>query len=209
MADFDRNVFINCPFDDDFAPILQGILFCVILMGFNPRIASERGDSGETRLDKIRSLIEESRWSIHDLSRCQAKVVGEMYRLNMPFELGIDWGCRQYFGQGRQQKRFLILEEKPYRFQAALSDISGCDIETHAGKYQSAITKVRNWLRQQTGSGAEGPQKMLAAYEDFQAWDYDEKLKVGYSEDDIRHYPTFERLEAMRDWVSRGKPKVS
>ena len=209
MQGFDQNVFINCPFDEEFAPVLQGMLFCIILMGPNPRIATERGDSGETRLDKIRGLIEESRWSIHDLSRCQASAAGEMYRLNMPFELGIDWGCRQYFGQGRASKRFLILEERPYRFQAALSDISGCDIETHAGSYQTAFAKVRNWLRQQTGRAADGPSKMLAAYEDFQAWDYDEKLKAGYSETDIRHYPTFERLEAMRGWVARGKPKLT
>ena len=121
MSGFDTNVFINCPFDREYAPILQAILFCVVFAGLNPRIATERGDSGENRLDKIRGLIEESRWSIHDLSRCQAREAGEFYRLNMPFELGIDWGCRHYFGKGREAKRFLILEEKPYRFQAALS----------------------------------------------------------------------------------------
>ena len=129
-----------------------------------------------------------------------------MYRLNMPFELGIDWGCRQYFGQGRDAKRFLILEEKPYRFQAALSDISGCDIESHGGNYEVAFTKVRNWLRQETGAYADGPKKMLLEYEDFQAWHYDSRLKLGYSEDDIRQSPTFERLEAMRAWVAMGKP---
>ena len=53
---FETNVFINCPFDDDFAPLLQAILFCVITMGFEPRLATERSDSGETRLDKIREL---------------------------------------------------------------------------------------------------------------------------------------------------------
>ena len=202
MPAFDQNVFINCPFDEDFAPALQGILFCVLKLGFEPRLASERSDSGETRLDKIKELIEGSRWSVHDLSRCQARKKGEMFRLNMPFELGIDWGCRQYFGRGRDAKRFLILEEKPYRFQAALSDISGCDIESHGGDFQKAFIKVRNWLRHQTGVVADGPQKMLGDYDDFQAWEYQTKLAQGYSEADIRSYPTFERLEAMREWIA-------
>ncbi|MES2667177.1 MAG: hypothetical protein V4712_13860 [Pseudomonadota bacterium] len=204
MASFDQSVFINCPFDADYAPILQGVLFCVVRLGFEPRLASERGDSGENRLEKIKGLIEESRWSIHDLSRCQARRKGEIFRLNMPFELGVDWGCRQYYGQGRDAKRFLILEEKPYRFQAALSDISGCDIETHAGDVHKAVIKVRNWLRQQTGVQADGPQKMLGDYEDFQSWEYESKLSQGYSEHDIRSYPTFERLEAMREWIALG-----
>ena len=206
MTDFDRNVFINCPFDEEFAPILQAILFCVVLLGFEPRLATERNDSGKSRLDKIKGLIESSKYSIHDLSRCQAKRKGEMFRLNMPFELGIDWGCRQYFGNGRQAKKFLILEEKPYRFQAALSDISGCDIETHGAQFDKAMIKVRNWLRQQTAVEAVGPQKMLGEYVSFQEWEYERKLAMGYSEDDIREYPTFERLESMKEWVRIGKP---
>jgi hypothetical protein len=206
LDDFDRSVFINCPFDDGYADILQAILFGVIVLGFRPRLATERSDSGETRLEKIRELIEASRWSIHDLSRCQAQKAGEMFRLNMPFELGIDWGCRRYFGHGRETKRFLILEEQRYRFQAALSDISGCDIETHDGKYGKALIRVRNWLRQQTGVAADGPERLLGQYEDFLGWHYEEKLSQGYSEKDIRDYPTFELLESMRKWLDAGKP---
>lgn len=206
MPQFERSVFINCPFDDDYAPILQAILFCTILLGFLPRLATERSDSGETRLEKIRELIENSRYSIHDLSRCQARRKGKIFRLNMPFELGIDFGCRQYFGSGRDTKRFLILEERPYRFQAALSDISGCDIESHSGDFAKAMIKVRHWLRHQTGVAAPGPQRLIGDYVTFQEWDYERKLTQGYSEEDIQSYPTFERLEAMREWVRLGKP---
>ena len=176
-------------------------------LGFAPRLATERSDSGESRLAKITELIEASRWSIHDLSRCQAQEKGEMFRLNMPFELGIDWGCRQYFGKGRDAKRFLILEEKPYRFQAALSDISGCDIEVHSGQMQKAFTKTRDWLRHQTGVTASGPTKMLADYEDFKVWEFDQMTAQGYSANDIAHRPTFERLETMRTWIALDHPK--
>ena len=92
---FDRCVFVNCPFDEEYDPILQAILFCIVYLDFIPRLAKGRTDSAESRLDKIKSMIEGSKYSIHDLSRCQAREEGEYYRLNMPFELGIDYGCRQ------------------------------------------------------------------------------------------------------------------
>ena len=204
--DFDHNIFINCPFDKEYEPILQAVLFVTVVLGFNPRLATELNDAGESRLAKIQELIEESRYSIHDLSRCQARERGEYFRLNMPFELGIDWGCRKYYGQERDKKRFLILEEKPYRFQATISDLSGCDIETHGARYDKAMTNVRNWLRQQTGCNAPGPSALISQYLTFNEWEYERKLEQGYSEDDIKEYPTFERLESMREWLDRGKP---
>jgi len=175
-------------------------MFCVVYLGFNPRLATERSDAGESRLEKIKELIEGSQYSIHDLSRCQAKKKGEMFRLNMPFELGIDFGCRQYYGQTRACKRFLILEEKRYRFQAALSDISGCDIEAHAGSFEKAIKIVRNWLKTNAEIDAPGPSKIVGAYTTFQEWEWEMKLAQGFSEEDIKEYPTSERLEAMRQW---------
>ena len=138
-ASFDNSVFINCPFDKDYEPVLQAMLFCAVYLGFCPRIATESSDSAENRLSKIRRLIENSKYSIHDLSRCQATRKGEHFRLNMPFELGVDYGCRQYYGHGRDAKKLLILEEERYRYQAAISDLAGCDIQAHGGDFQEAI----------------------------------------------------------------------
>ena len=90
--DFGRSVFINCPLDDEYKPLLQAILFCLIRFGFKPRIATERTDSAESRLEKIKELIRSSKYSIHDLSRCQSSGPREHYRMNMPFELGLDFG---------------------------------------------------------------------------------------------------------------------
>jgi hypothetical protein len=66
--EFDRNVFINCPFDLEYAPIFEAIVFAVHDAGFRPKCARERLDSGEIRLQKIVELIRASRYSIHDLS---------------------------------------------------------------------------------------------------------------------------------------------
>lgn len=205
-ATFDRSIFINCPFDEEYEPILQAILFCAIYLGFNPRLSSERNDSGESRLEKIRELIETSKYSIHDLSRCQARKRGEFYRLNMPFELGIDYGCRKYFGNDREHKKFLILEEKKYRYQASLSDLAGFDIQTHGGDFQRAVRAVRNWLVSEAGINAVAPTKILGAYADFQEWYYERELSGGATEEDIQAYPTSELLQAMLLWMEQGRP---
>ena len=205
---FDQSVFVNCPFDDDYDPILQAILFCVVYLGFTPRISRERNDSAEIRIEKITGLLEACRFSIHDLSRCEAKKKGERFRLNMPFELGIDWACRRYYGSGRDRKRFLVLEEKAHRYQAAISDIAGSDIQYHAGNFQQAVRKVRNWLVSEAGIEADGAARVLANYADFQGWYFEKQLAAGFSEEDIKDYDTGELLNNMMQWMAAGRPIV-
>lgn len=206
---YDKCVFINCPFDEAFEPILQAIMFAVVYMSFTPRLASESNDSGENRLQKIQGLIESSRYSIHDLSRCQAKRKGEHFRLNMPFELGIDYGCRQYMA-GKSNKRFLILEEQRYRFQAAISDISGSDIQVYGSDPQkapqNAQKQVRNWLVSETGVQPVAARRVWAKYGDFQEWYWEKKLKEGADEAEILEYPTSELLTEMFTWRELGEP---
>ena len=206
QASFDNSVFINCPFDKDYEPVLQAMLFCAVYLGFCPRIATESNDSAENRLAKIRGLIENSKYSIHDLSRCQATKKGEHFRLNMPFELGVDYGCRQYYGRGRQTKKLLILEEERYRYQAAISDLAGCDIQAHGGDFREAIRQVRNWFVSEAGIDADGASRIVGFYVGFQEWYYERQMAAGFSEDDIRNYPTSELLAAMTLWMEEGRP---
>ena len=206
---FEKCVFINCPFDEQFEPILQSIMFCVVYLGFTPRLASESNDSGANRLEKICGLIENSKFSIHDLSRCQATEVGEHFRLNMPFELGIDFGCRKYFREERQTKRFLILEEQRYRFQAALSDISGCDISAYGTDEQqapqNAMKHVRNWLVSEASPAPVAARRIWGAYSDFQEWYWEKKMSEGADEAEILDYPTSELLREMLFWNENGR----
>jgi len=198
--EFDRSVFVNCPLDEDYDRILQAILFCLVRFGLKPRIATERSDAGEPRISKILDLIQSSRYSIHDLCRCQARYRGEYYRLNMPFELGLDFGCRRY-GSGRLgEKVILVLEEQRYRYQAAISDLAGSDIEAHHGDYQIAVRKVRNWLAGMPGFEGIGGARVLADYEEFQRWHIQRQRNRGFSDEDIRDYSTPELLSAMFDW---------
>ncbi len=198
--DFGRSAFVNCPFDEDYDHILQAVLFCLVRFGLKPRIATERSDAGEPRVSKIVDLIQSSKYSIHDLSRCQAQSVGEHYRLNMPFELGLDYGCRQYGTDRLSTKVILILEEERYRYQATISDLAGSDIEAHQGSYEIAVRKVRNWLVGMPDFKAIGAARVLADYEDFQEWYLDLQRSLGSSEEDIKDYSTAELLRAMVDW---------
>lgn len=207
-SDFERGVFVNCPFDEEFEPILQAILFCLVHLGFHPRIATERADSGEPRLEKIIGLIAACRLSIHDLSRCQALRAGERYRLNMPFELGLDHGCRQFGSARNRRKRILILDEERYRYQAAASDLAGLDVMAHAADPYKAMTCVRKWLSSLAEVRIDGPKRIFQRYEDFQGWHWQRLDYEGWSEDDIKEYPTKELLESIRLWVAQDRPLV-
>ena len=199
---FEANVFVNCPFDSSYVDILRPILFCILALGFEPRIASERADSGESRIDKIVELIAESKFGIHDLSRLKATKKGEYFRLNMPFELGIDYGCRAFKGPPWDAKKILILESERYRFQAAISDLSGSDIAVHKDEPVVACGEVRNWLAQGLGNSVPGPAAIWARFNDFTADNFDLLTARGYSPADIEAQPTGELIDCMRDWLA-------
>jgi hypothetical protein len=203
---FDRSVFINCPFDKNFAPLLEAIAFCVIYMGFFPRLAPENRDNSVPRLDRIIALIKGSKYSIHDLSRCRSTRKNEYYRMNMPFELGLDHACKK-FGRGQlSQKVILILEQDQYDYQKSLSDISGWDIHHHEGKFEKAVSHVRAWLIAQAHDDKVGAKLILGKYIAFQEWLWESELASGASEDEIRAYPTIDKICAMQRWMHADQP---
>jgi hypothetical protein len=199
---FEKNVFVNCPFDAKYLPLLRPLLFTVIYLGLTPRIALEAIDSGELRLNKIVESIRDSKYSIHDLSRSQAAVAGELYRLNMPFELGVDFGCR-VFGKPRHRgKRTLILEAKPHRYKASISDLAGADIECHEDEPYKVIGVVRNWLKNACLAQAAGPALISSAFTDFMADNFDALTQLGFSPQDIELLPVAELIERITAWVA-------
>lgn len=198
---FDENVFVNCPFDEEYFPLLRPLIFTIPYLGLKPRIALETIDSGESRLDKIVRLIRESRYSVHDLSRLRATQAGEFYRLNMPFELGIDYGCRA-FGRGAlRTKRTLVLEADAHRYRAALSDLAGCDIETHNNAPLQMVGAIRKWLRNACGIAAPGAAKIWGDFNDFMADNYDELKGRGFSDADVETLAMPELIECMALWL--------
>ncbi len=205
---FDSNVFVNCPFDEEYYPLLRPLLFTVVYLGFTPRIASERSDSGENRIDKIVELIRNSKYSIHDLSRLRAKKVGEFYRMNMPFELGIDYGARLFSFSPLSSKQCLILEKKRYEFMKALSDLSGVDIKSHSNEPDEVVKSVRNWFVETVGvRGMESPTGIWYKFTDFASDFYDARRAEGFTDEDLNMMPVPEYIDFIREWVTKHKTR--
>ena len=143
---YNSNIFINCPFDENYKPIHDAIVFTIFDCGFIPRSASEEKDSGNVRLVKIMEIIAESKFGIHDISRTEIDKSTHLPRFNMPFELGLFLGAKKFGDKVQKRKNILILDKEKYRYQKFISDIAGQDIEEHNENSNEAILKTRNWL---------------------------------------------------------------
>jgi len=199
--DYEKNVFINCPFDDEYLSLLRPILFTIIYLGFIPRISLESFDSGEPRFNKICELIEQSKYGIHDLSRIEARKKGEYFRLNMPFELGLDIGCRIFQKEKYSDKKHLILEKEKYRYQAAISDLSNSDIKSHKNDPMIAVRQIRNWFVVNGLRGAPSGKVIWYKFTDFMTDFYKKREAEGFEEDDIYEMPIPEYNDFINDWI--------
>lgn len=196
---YSRSVFINCPFDDRYWPLFEALVFTVLACGFEPRCSLEDHDSGTVRLDKIKRLIESCGLAVHDLSRVESDQPRALPRFNMPFELGLDIGCRS-FGKGRlREKRLLVLDSERYRYQALLSDISGQDVHTHHDSSRLMIRTVRDWLRLGPSKRrVPGPLHIQRSFRQFARRLPDYCRRSGL---DRRHLPFAAYAEMAREWV--------
>jgi hypothetical protein len=139
-------VFINCPFDEQYRPLFHALVFVIHACGMVARTALEADNGAEVRIDKITRIIAECCHSVHDISRVELDGDSGLPRMNMPFELGLFLGA-QRFGDGRQKKKTcIIFDREPYRYQQFLSDIAGQDIRAHRGDAAELIRVVRNAL---------------------------------------------------------------
>lgn len=203
---YDNSVFINCPFDEKFAPLLEAMIFCVVRAGLTPRLATERLEGGESRLDKIIELISACQYSIHDLSLAYSSKADEPFRMNMPFEFGLDLGRRRAPDPETNNKKFLIFERNLRELKPCLSDIDGFDIEHHKNDFSIVIEKVRNFLRIEANRNLPGPSKIQGDYITFQGWMTEKKIHEGHTEKEALRVPTQERLQEMKIWMNEGMP---
>jgi hypothetical protein len=144
--DFGNDVFINCPFDEDYQPFFHALFFVVVACGYRVRCALEVDNGAQARILKILGIIGESPFGIHDISRTELNAKG-LPRFNMPLELGMFLGAKQ-FGRGHHRKKAcLILDRERFRYHEFISDIAGHDIHAHQDDPKTLIVVVRNWLR--------------------------------------------------------------
>jgi hypothetical protein len=141
--DRDSVVFLNVPYSPSYERLLVGLTAALVSIGRVPKLAFEVAEGGHGRLRRIFRLLKGSRVSIHDLS-----AVGTPVRFNMPFELGM--ACALQLERGDHD--FLILDSKPFRLQATLSDVLGIDAKIHQASVQGAICAVLESLESTEGN---------------------------------------------------------
>ncbi|MDE0088140.1 MAG: hypothetical protein OXU23_20635 [Candidatus Poribacteria bacterium] len=144
---YNDNVFINCPFDSDYKPLFDAIVFTIHDCGFVARCALEEEDASQVRIDKIYNIIEVCRYGIHDISRTELDKNSGFPRFNMPLELGVFLGAKKFGMAEQKRKKCLVLDKESYRYQQFISDIAGQDIHAHKNDAETIVKAVRNWLR--------------------------------------------------------------
>jgi len=122
-------------------------VFAVYDCGFEARCTLEDDDGSAIRMDKICRLISESKYAIHDISRVTLDRVHHLPRFNMPLELGLWLGAKRFGNKRDKEKRALVLDKLPHRYQLFCSDIAGQDATCHRNDAETLIHRVRNWLR--------------------------------------------------------------
>lgn len=163
------DVFINCPFDPDFAEIFRALVFCIYACEFRPRSAFELEDCGQLRLEKLYGLIEQCRYGIHDLSRTELDAVNKLPRFNMPLELGLFLGAKRYGNVRQKLKRTLILDIEKRRHQKFISDLAGMDIKEHGSDPSKALRQTRDWLANVSRRELPSANRIAALLTRFQA----------------------------------------
>ena len=74
---------------------------------------------------RILRAVGESKYSIHDLSRCRGEGDANLARFNMPLELGIAMAHRHRSRRAEGRHDWLVLVPLGHQDQAFISDIAG------------------------------------------------------------------------------------
>jgi hypothetical protein len=145
LSDANRNVFINCPFDREFAPCLAALVFTITACGYIARCALEDRDGAKIRFSKLAKLIGECRHSVHDLSRVELNI-NDLPRFNMPFELGLVLGAKHFGTKAQRGKSALIMVRRQFVLSEYLSDLAGNDPAAHADDAREVVRIVSRYL---------------------------------------------------------------
>jgi hypothetical protein len=197
----------------------------------NPKL-SETKDGDDIRVRQIQSLIVNSKYSIHDISRILPKaytnllkeskkkskknkkakkeVINEkefLPRFNMPFELGLDLGCKQY---SKKDKKCLILEQKQYRYKEVISDIAGQDVSSHENDAFVLMKCVRNWIY--TLDKKNKPKSFKLIWDLFNEFlfDFDQDMRAeDLDPNKMWEIPFSELIDIMKEWIKNKKKSLS
>lgn len=131
-----RAVFLNLPYHSSYERLFVAYITGITTLGLAPRTALEL-TGGARRLDRIRQLLEECRYSVHDLSYLRLDPPQPRTpRFNMPFELGVAYAHAHH---NRGQHEWFVFDNKSYCLQKSLSDLNGTDVFIHGGTVEGVL----------------------------------------------------------------------
>ena len=137
----DISVFLNVPYDAAFENLLLAYIAAISAYGFSPRATLEI-PFGQRRLDRILTLIRQSQYSIHDLSRVQLdRKPPRTPRFNMPFELGLTIALER---TAHPDHSWIVCETVLRRVNKSLSDLDGTDAYIHGGTIKGVFREMGN-----------------------------------------------------------------
>jgi hypothetical protein len=135
------SVFLNIPYDAGFENLLLAYIAGISAFGFTPRATLEI-PFGQRRLDRILTLIRQSKYSIHDLSRVQLdRKAPRAPRFNMPFELGLTVALEK---TAYPDHSWIVCETVRRRVSKSLSDLDGTDVYVHDGTVAGVFRELGN-----------------------------------------------------------------
>jgi hypothetical protein len=137
----DESVSLNIPYDPAFENLLLAYIAAISAYGFGPRATLEI-PFGQRRLDRILLLIQQSQYSVHDLSRVQLdRKAPSTPRFNMPFELGLVIALER---TTHPDHSWIVCETVPHRIKKSLSDLDGTDAYIHGGTIAGVFRELGN-----------------------------------------------------------------
>jgi hypothetical protein len=154
-------VFLNYPFDFEYAPFADALHFGVVAAGLRPVCAKDLSMPDRSRLEGIVDAIAKCNFSIHDLSRCGQP------RQNMALELGMAFAIMSETQHRDHRAASVVLAQTDYR--RFISDLGGYDPRLYHDDL-SLVLSVYEWLRDVVGDRVFSRQSTVAvkvAYEEF------------------------------------------
>ncbi|MGH9570086.1 MAG: hypothetical protein ACRD4F_10620 [Candidatus Angelobacter sp.] len=133
--------FLNIPYDQPFEKLYLAYIVGLTALGFVPR-ATLGVPKDARRLERIFSLIQTCRYSVHDLSRIQLDLKAPRApRFNMPFELGL---AVAWTALNPRSHSWVGCDAVSHRPLKSSSDLNGTDFHIHGGTVKGVLGALCN-----------------------------------------------------------------
>lgn len=140
-----HQVFLNYPFDSEFAPLAQALDFAVVAAGLLPVSALDLSSPDRPRLDMLLEAIALCHYSVHDLSRATGEGESNFVRMNIPLEMGL--ALYPALTSQRAEHRCAFFVASPHEYKSFAGDLAGLDPRCHNGDPRTALMLMYEWLR--------------------------------------------------------------